>query len=482
MIDLAAGIAALRDARPSVFVAGDVMLDEYVHGEVSRVSPEAPVPVVRVAGTEYRLGGAANAAHNVAALGGRVALAGIIGEDEAGQRIVTMCRGVGIEVTALRSMPSLPTIRKVRVVSQHQQLLRMDWEGQIPREEDAQAAVAALSFAEAPDAIVLSDYGKGFLCPAVVTGLIQEGRRRGIPVLIDPKGADWSSYRGATAVTPNIKELEAVVGRHVAATDLVSAARSTLLRNGVSALVLTLGERGLLVVTEDWDLAIRAVARDVYDVTGAGDTVIAALAVGLATGLPIQTAAALANVAGGIVVGKSGTAVVSLDEIQAATEARGAPSVCTEPMLDTRLRRWRAEGRAVVFTNGCFDVLHAGHLSLLRFAAAQGDVLVVGINDDASVSRLKGAARPVVAQGERVALVSALDCVDAVCLFSEDTPLRLIERVAPDVLVKGADYAVTDVIGRDLVQGRGGRVVLAPLVPDRSTSALLSRLQLGGTP
>ena len=474
-------LQAFRGAR--VWVAGDLMLDEYVEGTVTRISPEAPVPVLKVSGRRHCLGGAANVGHCLAALGAQVQLCGVVGTDAAGDKLLGACADAGIDASAI-GQSAQSTVCKLRVVAQHQQLLRMDWEDVQPV-EDAHAAelIDRLKAGPRPDAIVLSDYAKGFLTPTVVRRLIDLGAALGVPVLVDPKIDDLGVFRGATVVTPNLQEFTRAAGGAVsdpdtpAFADLVRAQRDAA---GLGALLVTLGERGLLVSPRDGEaVAIQSTTRDVYDVTGAGDTLIAALALGLAVGADLTTAARIANTAAGLAVGQFGNATVTL-ELLVRDLRRRRPGTFDADDLTQQLAIWRLQGRRVVFTNGCFDVLHAGHLALLRQAATHGDVLVVGINDDASVSRLKGPSRPFTPEAERCALVGALDCVDAVTLFSEDTPLRLIEQIQPAVLVKGADYALKDVVGRAAVEAAGGEVVLVDLVEERSTTRLIEKAREEG--
>ena len=474
-------LQGFRDA--VVWVAGDLMLDEYAEGPVQRISPEAPVPVVEVRQTYARLGGAANVANCLVALGARVSLCGVVGADAAGDTLIAAARDAGIDTRAVGQGPAWSTTRKLRVLSHHQQLLRMDWERVAPVESAAAAdLIARLRAGDRPDAIVISDYAKGFLTDDTLRGLIDLGRGLGVPVLVDPKRADLMAYRGATVITPNQRELEAIVGLPVDDGG-IDAARAWITNADLGALVITLGERGLVLLPKDGPAeAIRSTGREVFDVTGAGDTLIAVLALGLGVGADLHTAARLANAAAGVVVGKVGTAVVHLKELVLACTPRASDKVCGDDALAHKLALWKLQGKHVAFTNGCFDVLHAGHLSLLHFAASQADVLVVGVNRDESVRRLKGAARPVMPEGERAAMLAAFECVDAVVLFGEDTPLTLIERVLPHVLIKGADYRVDQVVGREVVEGHGGRVVLAPLLADRSTSRILRHLSDGRPP
>jgi D-beta-D-heptose 7-phosphate kinase/D-beta-D-heptose 1-phosphate adenosyltransferase len=483
--DRSAGTQALLahlDRFPArhVWVVGDVMLDEYLTGAVERVSPEAPVPVVRVRGSEHRLGGAANVARQIATLGARVTLAGIIGEDEAGKRILELCTAARIDSRAVISVSARQTTRKLRVLGHSQQLLRLDFEDaeQCAGELSVQM-LGALGAAPPPDAIVLSDYAKGVLTQDTLAGIARVRGR--VPMIADPKHRDFSRYRGATTLTPNLRELEAAAGRALDAADtaaLTGAARELMARAGLDSMVITLGDRGMLVVPGSGpELAVPAIRRDVYDVTGAGDTAIAVLALSLAGGVPLTEAAELANAAAGVAVCQVGAVAVSAASIRDALISHPEGKLLSRHDLAARTATWRSEGKRIVFTNGCFDLLHAGHLALLGHAARLGDVLVLAINSDASVRRLKGPDRPLVAQAERAALLAALAYVDAVTIFDEDTPLETLQVVRPDVLVKGGDYQPAQVVGRELVEAGGGRVEIVQLMPDRSTSSLVERIR-----
>ena len=470
-----------RLRRRRITVVGDAMLDEYVEGTAERICPEAPVPVVRVEASAPRPGGAANVARNVTALGGHADLAAVVGIDAAGERLHELCSEAGIGLSALLRAEDRQTTRKVRVLARGQQLLRLDWE----RPEPLPAAVeqALLDRVEAlarPDALVLSDYAKGVLTPSLLRALILRGRQWGAPVLVDPKSTDFDRYRGATGLTPNRQELERALGVRLPAAEphrIVAAARPLLDRLELEHLVVTCGPEGLVAVTRDVAETIRAAPREVYDVTGAGDTVIATLALALAAGLPLPVAAGLANAAAGLVVGRVGTAVVTPAELARVLAAAQPGKVLDPAALRERVALWRLEGRRIVFTNGCFDLLHVGHVALLETAARHGDALVVGLNGDRSVARLKGRGRPLVPASARAAMLAALECVDAVVIFEEDTPLELIAQVAPAVLVKGADYRLAEVVGREQVEAAGGEVVLVPLVPGHSTTSLVARLR-----
>lgn len=482
MIAAGESIAVLRHfAQARVAVAGDLMLDEYIVGNVTRISPEAPVPAVEVTGTFHRPGGAAHVAHCIAALGASAGLCGVVGDDPAGAALLEACRAAGIDAAAVARGGAWSTVRKVRVLAQHQQLLRMDWETPAPVDPAVAARLVGEVTQALPGAIVLSDYAKGFLTPEAVRAVIDRGAALGVPVLVDPKRRDFSAYRGARVITPNLRELEAVVGRTLGPDEVADTARAVLEASGIEAMVVTLGARGMCVVERGRAaVTIPAERHEVYDVTGAGDVVIAVLALGLACGAALPTAARLANAAAGVAVGRVGTAVVAMADLIAALDLAPPGKVLSPEALAERLAWWRLSGRRVVFTNGCFDLLHAGHVALLQRAAALGDVLLVGLNSDASVARLKGADRPTVAWSERAALLAALACVDGVAGFDADTPLALIEAVRPDVLVKGADYRVDEVVGRAVVEAAGGRVELIALEPGRSTTGLIARIRRGG--
>ena len=470
-------VKAFAGAR--VWVVGDVMLDEYITGDVRRISPDAPVQVVNVSDAYVRLGGAANVAHGVSSLGAHVELIGVIGSDPSGEQVRMACATAGIGCDGLIVDSARPTTRKLRVVARHQHVLRLDWEEVRPYPAPPIIAAFEKLSGEPPDVIVLSDYAKGTLNDTAIAHMIAWARKQGVPVLVDPKRNDFEAYRGATVITPNAKELAAASGSQVGDLRTVEGgARSLVMRSECDAMVVTLGENGMMVVPRDGpSLHIQAAAREVFDVTGAGDTVIATLALGLATRLPLTVSAELANIAAGLVVEKVGTAVVVPHELLAACAPSLESKVLTRDELGERMAWWRLQKKKVVLTNGCFDVLHAGHVSLLRQARAEGDVLVVAINSDASVRRLKGEGRPVIGEDERAMILSALESVDAVVVFDEDTPYALIDVCTPDVLVKGGDYAPSSVVGREAVERQGGRLVLVPLVEGRSTTRIVEKMR-----
>lgn len=468
-----------------VVVLGDVMLDVFVYGSCARISPEAPIPIVLVDREEVMLGGAGNVARNIAALGGEAVLIGVTGDDAAaGELRARIAAEDGI--TADLVADSRPTTQKRRYVVGHQQMLRADVERVDP--VDPSALLAALE-RQLPDAhaLVLSDYAKGVLTPDLLRAAIDRARALRIPVIADPKSSDIERYDGATIVTPNAAEAALATGAAcVNDEDAGDAAERILARMSHSAAVLvTRGARGMTLATRGGVRHIPAVSREVFDVSGAGDTVVAALALGLAAGLDSAVAIELGNVAAGLAVSKAGTAVVTADEL--IHELRSSVIASTDRRISTTeealvaIARWRQLGQRIGFTNGCFDLIHPGHVSQLAQSRAQCDRLIVGLNTDASVRRLKGPTRPIQDEVSRALVLAALASVDLVVLFDEETPLRLIEAIRPDVLVKAKDYSIEQVVGADFVQGYGGVVFLAELAPGHSTSDIVVRLQAGAT-
>ena len=459
-----------------VLVAGDAMLDEYWFGDTARISPEAPVPVVRARAAEQRPGGAANVALNVAALGARSVLAAVIGKDERGEQLTKTLEQRGVRCDLVRS-PTLPTIHKLRVLARSQQLLRIDAEQPL-HSCAVEFGVVFARLVRQADAVILSDYGKGTLSRA--TELISAARAAAIPVLVDPKGTDFKRYRGAYALTPNRGEFEAVVGPCSDENDLLRKGEALRAELELELLLVTRGEQGMTLFEQGAEpLTLPTQAREVFDVTGAGDTVIALLAAGVAAGLAAADAAALANLGAGIVVGKIGVATVSRSELLHALHSQGSGGrgFVDLPELLTLVAEAKARGERVVLTNGVFDILHVGHVSYLEEAKSCGDRLVVAVNDDDSVRRLKGASRPVNSLADRMAVLAGLASVDWVVPFSEDTPAELIARVLPDVLVKGGDYRVEQIAGGDTVLRNGGEVRVLGFKPGRSTSALIDALR-----
>lgn len=473
-----------RCAGREVWIVGDLMLDEYVHGVVERVSPEAPVPVVRAGAVQYRLGGAANVARQVAVLGARAVLGGVVGEDEAGDRIIAECERAGIDTRGIVRDASRRTTRKLRVLGQQQQLVRLDWEDAHACDVEAVRALCErMASGSKPEAVILSDYAKGVLSDACLEQVTRIARAERCRVIVDPKRKDLAAYRGASLLTPNLSELSQAAGRRLDANELQSvaaAARPFIESASLEGILVTLSERGMLFVGADGALNhIPAVPRAVSDVTGAGDTAVAVLATVLAAAGSIEQAMELANTAAGLAVAEVGTVAINPRQIAVALAGAPGSKVFTLEELAARAAEWRRLGKRIVFTNGCFDLLHVGHIALLQEAAKRGDVLVLAINSDASVRRLKGAGRPIVPASERAALLAALGCVDAVTIFDEDTPHETLRQIRPHVLVKGRDYGVTDVVGRELVEADGGRVELVPLVDSRSTSAIVEQIRRG---
>ncbi|MDZ4773121.1 MAG: D-glycero-beta-D-manno-heptose-7-phosphate kinase [Planctomycetota bacterium] len=471
----------LQRGRPRVLIVGDLILDAYVSGDVARISPEAPIPILTAKRKEERLGGAGNVAANLVAMNAEVDIIGVLGDDGYGRALRQLMADQGIDTSGCAIDPTRPTILKTRMMSGSHQMLRVDWEDARPIGGPAQQALLA----QIPErvrrarAVVLSDYGKGVLSSEVLRSVIATARAAGIPVLVDPKGDDYKRYRGATLVTPNRKEAEQALGRKLAKIDDMSQAADDLMAQAdLDAAVITLGADGIFYKDKSGRAGhVPALARAVFDVTGAGDTVVAQLGFYLADGVPLGTAVELANQAAAITVGRLGTHAVSRSEL-AAHMRESSPhggKVVVGADVEASLAQWRKDGRRIVFTNGCFDVLHVGHVNYLRFAKQKGDVLIVGVNDDASVKRLKGPTRPVNPIEDRMEMLAALDMVDAVTSFSEDTPLAIIERVTPHVLVKGEDWADKGVVGREWVESHGGVVHLAPMVPGRSTTSILER-------
>ncbi|HHC72638.1 MAG TPA: bifunctional D-glycero-beta-D-manno-heptose-7-phosphate kinase/D-glycero-beta-D-manno-heptose 1-phosphate adenylyltransferase HldE [Thiotrichales bacterium] len=463
-----------------VLVVGDVMLDRYWLGATQRISPEAPVPVVHVAESREVPGGAANVALNVAALGARSLVAGVTGDDEAAESLERALGLSGVECRFHR-LSGHPTITKLRVLSRNQQLIRLDFETPFDGYSATPLLTACGEVLEGCGAMILSDYAKGTLRDAAP--FIALAREKGVPVLVDPKGQDFSSYAGADLLTPNLAELEAVVGPCVDEAALVERGGNLLERHAIGALLVTRGEQGMTLLRRgEPALHLATRAREVYDVTGAGDTVIAVLAAALAAGRPLEEAMVLANTAAGIVVGKLGTATVSVEEITGALRPRHLPDsgVVTEERLLEAVAAARQAGERVVMTNGCFDILHAGHVRYLQQARALGDRLIVAVNDDASVRALKGEGRPVNPVGNRMAVLAALECVDWVVPFSEDTPERLVCEVLPDVLVKGGDYHPAAIAGGDCVRAAGGEVRVLGFEEGCSTTSIIGAI-LGAT-
>lgn len=488
MFDFATFLA--RVPEQTVLCIGDLMLDDFVYGEVSRISPEAPVPVLAVKREEKLIGGAGNVACNVASLGARCVFLGVVGDDEAGQILrAALARHAGLIESNLVVDPHRPTVRKLRFVSEHysSHLLRADWEVATPVSAAVEDALIERMQAALPraQAVVLSDYAKGTLTPRLIRTTIERARKLGKVVVVDPKGLDFSVYRGATLITPNRKELGEATHRPVRDLAELDAAAAELQRMVASeAVLVTLSEDGMLLKVGDSEpVHVPAYPVRVRDVSGAGDTVVAVLATLLAMDADFATAMRGANAAASVVVGKRGTATVSALELRArvlpaAALASEEKIVFDAAILDERAREWRAQGLRLGFANGCFDILHPGHVKLLTEARAACDRLIVGLNSDGSIRRLKGEGRPLQSVHARADVLAALEAVDLVVVFEEDTPIELIKRLRPTVLVKGSDYRLDQVVGRDVVEANGGEVMLVDVVPGHSTTGILSRSEL----
>ncbi len=468
-----------------ILVIGDVMLDRYLWGDASRVSPEAPVPVVKVEKKTWFLGGAGNVATNLSGLGCRAILIGVAGRDWAGSHLQELLSAANIK-DGIVIDDTRPTTTKTRVMARRQQIVRLDEENTHHLSADVENRIFSAVSEAIPrcGAIVLSDYGKGmFSSGAFTQKLIEMGRAAGIPVFVDPKGSDWQRYAGATCVTPNTLELEGVVGNKLGDEGLLlKEAAGIRERFNLEWLLVTRGPKGMGIFGEQAAPEfLTANAREVFDVSGAGDTVIATLAAGVATGMPFPEAAEISNIAAGIVVGKLGTQPILWEELARALAAGngvGSPATKVMGLSSARLTMadWRRKGYKIVFTNGCFDLLHPGHVSLLHQARRLGNKLVVGLNTDASIKRLKGEKRPILAGEDRAAVLSGLADVDLIVFFEEDTPLNLIEALKPDILVKGADYTLETVVGRDIVESYGGKVQLVNILEGYSTTRIAEKL------
>ncbi len=464
-------------------VIGDLMLDRYLWGRVDRISPEAPVPVVLLENENFRPGGAANVAANLAGLGVSCRLLGCVGADESGKQLVDAVAQSGVMTQSIVSLPGRPTITKTRIIGGHQQMLRLDRESAIAFDATELRlidAAIARALQDAPAIVVLSDYAKGVLHPDICQSLIRQARQAGIPVLVDPKGRDFSKYRGATALTPNRRETSEACGGIVEIDALLDGAEHLRQQLGLEFLAVTRSEEGISLIQAERRLHVPAMAKQVYDVSGAGDTVIATLAASMVAGLNLEDALHLANLAAGIVVGKVGTVPVSAAELlgELVTEdvREQADKVCSLEQLLSRVAQWKSAGQRIVFTNGCFDLLHSGHVTYLEHARKLGQRLIIGLNTDRSVRALKGPSRPVIHEADRARVLAALESVDAVVLFDDDTPLKLIDAVRPDVLVKGSDYREDQVVGGNEVKSWGGQVALVDIVPGRSTSGIIHKL------
>ncbi len=476
---LSLDLTALNQAK--VMVIGDVMLDSYWSGNTQRISPEAPVPVVHVQDHYQRPGGAANVALNLAALGCNATLLGVIGNDSAGKTLVDDLSAKGV-TTRLVVSDTDKTITKLRVMSRNQQLIRLDTEDGFNQFNHSALLEAALACLPHTDVVIISDYNKGTLRP-ILRELLSTCKRQNVTVLVDPKGSDFSIYENATLLTPNMSEFEAVAGKPASEDEFANRAQQLIQQHKFDSLLVTRSEKGMSLFQHQADVfSLPAQVREVFDVTGAGDTVIATLAAGIGAGYSLHDAVKLANLAAGIVVGKMGTATASQQELQVAIAAQQHSQVTTRmgvvelPELVQQVALARAKGETIVFTNGCFDILHAGHVHYLQEARKLGDRLIVGINSDESIRRLKGETRPVNTLENRMTVLAALQSVDWVVPFTDDTPAHLIDSIVPDKLIKGGDYTPEEIVGYDTVINAGGEVTVIDLVAGCSTSNIISKI------
>lgn len=459
-----------------VLVVGDLMLDRYWHGDTSRISPEAPVPVVRVGEAEERPGGAGNVALNIAALGAKVTLLGLTGADEARDALNNILHNANVQCD-FEQVEDSATVTKLRVMSRHQQLIRLDFEDGFNNYNGNGLFDKFRKHLANAGAVILSDYGKGTLRD--VQKYIQLARDKGVPVLVDPKGTDFTPYDGATLITPNMSEFSTVVGECKNDDDVVKKGSSLIAKTNLEALLVTRSERGMTLLQRDIaPVHLPTHAQEVYDVTGAGDTVISVLASTLAAGRSLVEATTLANIGAGVVVSKLGTATVSGNELKSALRQQQPVErgVVSEEQLKTLVKEAQSHGEKVVMTNGCFDILHPGHVSYLQQAGKLGDRLVIAVNDDASVKRLKGESRPINSVEPRMAVMAGLECVDWVVSFADDTPEKLICNILPDVLVKGGDYQVSEIAGGQCVSQHGGEVKVLGFIEGHSTSEIIKNI------
>jgi len=465
-----------------VLVIGDVMLDRYLIGDVSRISPEAPVPVVLLRSQHDRAGGAANVAANLALLGIKTHIIGCVGDDGEATILLDLIGKIGIEHSSMMRSSHRPTIAKTRILSGHQQMMRLDQENNavFTAAEKAQALAAIQQqLALNPAIVILSDYAKGLLSAEICQQVIAQCNALKIPVLVDPKGHDYSKYKGATALTPNKKETAEACATASNDPDLIDKAAALKNKLNLQFLVVTRGDEGISLIDHHAHL-LPATAKQVFDVSGAGDTVIATLAAGLIHDLSPLESLQLANVAAGVVVGKVGTVPITRDELinslTSEQTSEQAHKICDLAQLKQKVESWKKAKQKIVFTNGCFDLLHAGHVTYLEAAKKRGDKLILGLNTDRSVSALKGPTRPVVNENDRARVLAALESVDAVILFDEDTPLNLINTLKPDVIAKGSDYTAEQVVGGKEVESWGGEIALIDLVAGRSTSNIIKKM------
>lgn len=462
--------------KASILVVGDIMLDRYWFGDAARISPEAPVPVVKIKQNDERPGGAGNVALNIASLGAKVALIGITGKDDASE-ILSQLLTTAKVTSVIQQLSAIPTITKLRIISRNQQLLRLDFEEKFPTFNPATLIDAFKEYLPQANLIILSDYNKGTL--ACAPELIKLAKAANVPILVDPKGNDFSIYQGANVITPNFKEFETLMGSCTNEQDIVNKGQLLLQQYNIDTLLLTRGERGMTLISQNAEeIHLPAHAREVFDVTGAGDTVIGVLGAALGAGASMPEAMAIANLAASLVVSKLGAATVSTPELEVTLLGANAPSagVVTEEQLLIAITEARLHGKKIVFTNGCFDILHAGHVKYLQEAKQLGDYLIVAINDDSSVTHLKGPGRPINSVEQRMIVLAGLGVVDWVTSFNDSTPERLLKKLQPEILVKGGDYGIDQVVGAEIVYAYGGHVRVLGVTKNISTTSIIERM------
>ena len=488
--DINTGLLPWENKQVCVLVVGDLILDEYLDGQVNRISPEAPVPVHRVGKTHVTAGGAANVARNIQLVGGKCHIVGIAGHDGAGDQLRQILKADGIDIQSITADPNRPTTRKTRITSNHQQLVRIDWEDVKPIQESTQAQLFERIKQSKPDTILISDYGKGCLTPQFLAKIIKYGQSNNICIVVDPKGHDYTMYQGADLITPNWKEACEALGLDTNTSVSPNTIATRISEKfSIKNVLVTLGSEGMLGRNQQGEFfKLDAQTREVFDVSGAGDTVVALMALSLATGLDLPSGMNIANSGAGKVVEKWGTQPLSIEELKEAiafnsTSLFGWSStrkkIAKKQDIIRNTISLQASGKSIVFTNGCFDLLHAGHLSYLEEARSLGHVLIVAVNSDESVRKLKGNSRPLIPCEQRMSLLAGLECVDYVVEFSEETPESIIKDISPDILVKGADYEVKDIVGADFVLSKGGRVERIAFVDGLSTSKIIERAKTG---
>ncbi|MFC1489606.1 D-glycero-beta-D-manno-heptose 1-phosphate adenylyltransferase [Candidatus Latescibacterota bacterium] len=463
----------------SIAIVGDIILDEYIIGDTDRISPEAPEPIILEQSRTYKPGGAANVAVNITALGAKAHLIGIIGDDSDGEIVRKTLNDWGVDDSGIISVKDRPTCRKTRMIARGNQVLRVDRESKEPIDQTVEKQIIDKITQLSAEIVIVSDYAKGTVSDRLVSALADAGKK----VIADPKSSDFAKYRGAYIVTPNLSELSAAAGiANLPSSEIETPARTIMDECGISNMLVTCGPDGMALIEKDKPLLhIHAKTREVYDVTGAGDTVIATMSSAVSGGATLADACFVANIAAGIVVGKHQTAATTPDEILSyAFGPSSSDKIIDKNSLIDTIDELKKSGKKIVFTNGCFDILHMGHITYLNEARGLGDILVVGLNTDRSVRALKGDKRPILPEQERSHILAALECIDYVVMFDEDTPFNLIEKIRPDILAKGADYSKEEVVGHDILESYGGKVALLPLMDNISTTNIIDKIKRKG--